>query len=152
MPARHKSRRQALQILFQSDLRGQPVEEAMAAYYGSLHSESAEEAVLPDPFTEQLVKGTMERISEIDRLISEHSQGWRVERMPVVDRNILRLAIYEMTQTPTPAVVVIDEALELGRRFSGEESLRFINGLLDAVRRRMLPEQPSPEREPQAGA
>lgn len=152
MPARHKSRRQALQILFQSDLRGQPVEEALAAYYGSLDSDEAQEARLPDPFTEQLVKGAMERISEIDRLISEHSQGWRLERMPVVDRNILRLAIYEMTQTPAPAVVVIDEALELARSFSGEESLPFINGLLDAVRRQMLPDQAAPDREPPAAA
>jgi len=141
MPSRHKSRQRALQILFQLDARGQPAEDAIAAYYGSLHSEENEEELPPDPFAEQLVKGAMEKMSEIDRRISQHSQHWRLDRMPAVDRNILRMAIYEMTETPTPAVVVIDEALELAHRFSGEESLPFINGLLDAVRREIPPGQ-----------
>ena len=65
----------------------------------------------------------------------EKSENWRLERMPAVDRNILRLAVYEMTDLETPAPVVIDEALELARQFSGDESVSFINGVLDAVHR-----------------
>jgi len=135
MPSRHRARRQALQILFQLDLRPQPVEEAIAAYYGSLCSEE-EKRPEPDPFTEQLVRGTVEKKVAIDRRIARHSEHWRLERMPAVDRNILRLAIYEMTALDTAPAVVIDEALELARRFSDQESIPFINGLLDAVRRR----------------
>jgi N utilization substance protein B len=72
-------------------------------------------------------------------MIGSHSEHWRLERMPAVDRNILRLAVFEMTGTQTPPAVVIDEALELARRFSGEASVAFINGVLDAVRRQVLP-------------
>ena len=84
---------------------------------------------------EQLVEGTSARAAAIDRRISEHSENWRLERMPAVDRNILRMAIFEMTERLTPPAVVINEALELARRFSGEESIPFINGILDAIRR-----------------
>jgi N utilization substance protein B len=87
---------------------------------------------------EQLVRTTAERLPAIDGLISQHSEHWRIDRMPAVDRNILRLAVCEMTTTPTPPAVVIDEALELARRFSGEESVAFINGVLDAIRRTRL--------------
>ena len=136
MPSRHRSRERALQILFQLDIRKQLAEEAIAAFYGSLYSEEREAEALPrDPFMEQLVRGAVERMAEIDRRIAEHSEHWRLERMPAVDRNILRLAVCEMMQSTTPPAVVIDEALELGRRFSSEESVAFINGVLDAVRR-----------------
>ena len=70
---------------------------------------------------------------DIDHRISEKSENWKLERMPIVDRNILRMAIYEMSRQETPAAVVIDEALELAKQFSGEESVSFINGILDAV-------------------
>ncbi|HXI38779.1 MAG TPA: transcription antitermination factor NusB [Bryobacteraceae bacterium] len=133
MAARHRSREHALQILFQWDMRKQPVEESIAAFYGSLYSE--ESAVRPerDEFLEQLVRGTVEKAGEIDALISGHAEHWRIERMPAVDRNILRLAIYELRNTETPPAVAIDEALELARRFSTEESVQFVNGVLDAV-------------------
>lgn len=84
---------------------------------------------------EALVRGAAEQAPEIDRRIAEKSENWRLERMPAVDRNILRLAVYEMTGVGTPAPVVIDEALELARQFSGDESVSFINGVLDAVHR-----------------
>ena len=71
--------------------------------------------------------------ADIDHRIAEKSAHWKLERMPIVDRNILRLAIYEMSRKDTPAAVVIDEALELARQFSGEDSVAFINGVLDAV-------------------
>ena len=133
MAARHRSREHALQILYQWDMRKQPVEESITAFYGSLYSE--ESAVRPerDEFLEQLVRGTVEKSGEIDALISGHAEHWRIERMPAVDRNILRLAIYELRNTGTPPAVAIDEALELARRFSTEESVQFVNGVLDAV-------------------
>jgi N utilization substance protein B len=74
-------------------------------------------------------------MTTLDQAIAGHSEHWRLERMPVVDRNILRLAVYEMKTVGTPAPVVIDEALELARRFSSDESVAFINGVLDAVKR-----------------
>ena len=135
MSSRRRSREHALQILYQWDMRKQPVDESIAAFYGTLYSE--ESAVQPerDPFLEDLVRGTVDKSSEIDALISSHAEHWRIERMPAVDRNILRLAVYEMLHAGTPAPVAIDEALELARRFSGEESVQFINGVLDAIRR-----------------
>jgi transcription antitermination protein NusB len=135
MPSRHRSRERALQILFQVDMRQQPVEAAIAAYYDTLYSEENPERPDPDPFMERLIQGTVERTPDIDQRIVSHSEHWRLERMPAVDRNILRLAIYEMTEGLSPAAVVINEALELARRFSGEESVAFVNGVLDAVRR-----------------
>ncbi len=79
--------------------------------------------------------GTVAEIEEIDGQITKHAEHWRIERMPAVDRNILRLAVYEMLHTDTPAPVLIDEAIELARRFSGKESVHFVNGVLDAVHR-----------------
>src|SRR5690606_13257559 len=85
-----------------------------------------------------LVGGTVERMADIDRLLEEASTNWRLDRMPVVDRLILRLGIYELVyEQTTPPAVVIDEALELARRFSTEEAVPFINGVLDAIRRRL---------------
>jgi len=145
MPSRHKSRQRALQILFQVDQREQPVQDAIAAYYESLYSAESETELSPDPFMEELVGGSVAKREEIDRRIAQRSEHWRLDRMPVVDRNILRLAIYEMTELHTPPAVVIDEAIELARRFSGEESLPFINGVLDAVRRESFPNDSSTE-------
>jgi len=136
MPARHRSRQKALQVLFSLDLRHQPVGEAITSFYSGLGSEAEPQvAAEPDEFMETLVRGTSENAEEIDRWIAKKSEHWRLDRMPVVDRNILRMALYEMTKTETPPAVVIDEALELARQFSGDESVAFINGVLDAVRR-----------------
>jgi len=136
MPARHRSRQRALQVLFLWDLRKQPIGEAISAYYATLSSE--EDFPLPadpDEFMEALVRGVSEKAPDIDGRIVEKSQNWRLERMAAVDRNILRMAVYEMSDLGTPAPVVIDEALELARQFSGDESVSFINGVLDAVNR-----------------
>lgn len=137
MPSRHRSRQRALQILFLLDARHQPVEDAIRAYYDSLYSEENEAALPPDPFLEQLVRGAAAHGADIDQRIASHSEHWRLQRMPAVDRNILRLAIYEMLELKTPPAVVINEALELARRFSGEESVPFVNGILDAIRRQV---------------
>jgi transcription antitermination protein NusB len=75
----------------------------------------------------------VEHLAEVDEQISKHAEHWRMERMPAVDRNILRLAVYEIKRGGTPAAVAIDEALELARKFSNEESVQFVNGVLDAV-------------------
>ncbi len=139
MPARHRSRQRALQILFELDMHHQPIETAIAAYYDSLYSEENEERPEPDPFMEELIRGTMENGAAIDLRIARHSEHWRVERMAAVDRNVLRLAIYEMSAGHSPAPVVINEALELARRFSGDESVAFVNGVLDAIRREEPP-------------
>ncbi|MEN6537707.1 MAG: transcription antitermination factor NusB [Bryobacteraceae bacterium] len=137
MPSRHRSRQRALQVLFQADIRQQPADEAIYAFYESLitSEEPPVETNERDPFMEQLVRETMSRLGEIDHRITSHSEHWRIERMPAVDRNILRLAICEMTTTNTPPAVVIDEAIELARRFSSDESVAFVNGVLDAIHR-----------------
>ncbi len=140
MPSRHRSRERALQILFQMDIRNQPPDEAIAAFYTSLAVEEETPPPGRDRFMEELVRGTAAHRQEIDRRIAAHSEHWRLERMPVVDRNILRLAVYEMTREPTPPIVVIDEALELARRFSTEEAVAFINGVLDAIRKELVGE------------
>jgi transcription antitermination protein NusB len=135
MAARHKSRQRALQVLYQWDLRKQPVEDAIAAVYGSLYSEDDEPRPDRDEFMEDLARGTSEMATDIDRRIAAKAEHWKLDRMPVVDRNVLRMAIYEMSRKETPPAVVIDEALELARQFSGDESVSFINGVLDAVHR-----------------
>ncbi len=140
MPARHRSRQRALQVLFQWDQRQLPVEECISNFYETLITEESPEYPEPDPFMERLAAGTVGVAAEIDRRISGKSANWRLERMAVVDRNLLRLAIYEMTEVGTPAAVVIDEALELARQFSGEESVSFVNGVLDAIRRDLPPD------------
>src|SRR5271166_2318485 len=133
MAARHRSRQRALQVLYQWDLTKQPVDDAISSFYTTLYSEEGNETPEPDPFMEELARGASGMAVDIDSRISTKSENWRLERMPAVDRNILRLAIYEMSQQITPPAVVIDEALELARQFSGEESVSFINGVLDAV-------------------
>ncbi|HVN06275.1 MAG TPA: transcription antitermination factor NusB [Bryobacteraceae bacterium] len=135
MPSRRKSRQRALQILYLWDVRRQPVEEAIGAYFDTLYSEESRTKPQRDAFLDQLVTGAIEHVEELDRRISQHAEHWRIERMPTVDRNILRLAVFEMTYSDTPAPVVIDEALELARRYSNEESVQFVNGVLDAVHR-----------------
>jgi transcription antitermination protein NusB len=132
MSSRSRSRQRALQILFLWDARRQPVDDALDAYYDTLVSE---EHPGRDPFVSELVHGTIQHLGEVDDRITRHAEHWRMERMPAVDRNILRLAVYEMTHEGTPAPVVIDEALELARKFSNQEAVQFVNGVLDAVHR-----------------
>ena len=146
MAARHRSRQRALQVLYQWDMTKRPVEEAIRSFYDTLEADKlAEEPVEEEPpeqpgrdeFMEELARGASEMAPDIDHRIAAKSAHWKLERMPVVDRNILRLGIYEMSRRETPAAVVIDEALELARQFSGEESVAFINGVLDAVHKEL---------------
>jgi transcription antitermination protein NusB len=122
-------------------MRGEPIDGAIQHYYDTLHSEETEteNQLKPDKFMEQLARGTVADVLEIDKKIGAKSEHWRLDRMAVVDRNILRLAIFELGQAALPAPVIIDEALELARQFSNDESLAFINGVLDAVHRQAPP-------------
>lgn len=147
MAARHRSRQRALQVLYQWDMTKRPVEEAIRAFYDTLDadqkadiqveedddSDSAPGDPGRDAFMEELAKGASAMAPDIDHRIAAKSANWKLDRMPVVDRNILRLGVYEMSRKDTPPAVVIDEALELARQFSGEDSVAFINGVLDAV-------------------
>ena len=135
MPSRHRARERALQILFQWDARKGSIDDAIGSFYETLYSEQSETRPAPDEFVERLVRGVVENIADIDRRLTQHAEHWRIERMPAVDRNVLRLAIYEMMALDTPPAVAIDEAIELARRFSGEESVQFVNGVLDAAKR-----------------
>jgi N utilization substance protein B len=111
----------------------QPVDQVISSFYETPSSDDGDDKPDRDEFMEKLTKGTSEMAGDIDHRITSNSDNWRLERMPAVDRNILRMAIYEMSREETPAAIVIDEALELARQFSGEESVSFINGVLDAV-------------------
>ena len=118
MPARHRSRARALQVMFLWDLRKQEIGDAISSFYETLGSEEEDpKRTEPDEFMETLVRGAVENAETLDKLISDKSANWRLERMPAVDRNILRLAVYEMTDLKTPAAVAIDEALDLARQF-----------------------------------
>jgi N utilization substance protein B len=124
-------------VLFEWDIRGGSIDTAISHFYESLYSEEDEKKPKPDRFMEELAHGTVANAKSIDEQIEAKSQHWRLSRMAVVDRNILRLAIYELNQNAVPAPVVIDEAIELARQFSNDESVSFINGVLDAVHRQV---------------
>jgi N utilization substance protein B len=124
-----------LQILFSWDARHQPIDDAIESYFNTLYPGEPGEGAEPDAFAGELARGAVRNAAEIDARIAKHAEHWRVERMPAVDRNLLRLAVFEMTSGKTPAAVVIDEAIELARKFSGEESAQFVNGVLDAIHR-----------------
>ena len=122
-------------MLYQCYARKVTPEDALRDYFHTLYTEESEERPEADPCMELLLFGAYEEREWLDAQIARRSANWKLERMPVVDRNILRLAAYEMLRTETPAPVVIDQAIELARRFSGEESARFVNGVLDAMRK-----------------
>src|SRR5258708_27393666 len=111
MPARHRSRQRALQVMYLWDLRKQPIAEAIESFYATAGSEEepARGEAEADPFMEELVRGASSHAADIDLRIAAKSEHWRLERMPAVDRNILRLAVYEMSALTTPAAAVIDE-------------------------------------------
>jgi N utilization substance protein B len=131
--ARHLAREAALQALYLCEIGRTTPADALDAYFAEHGAELGDEA---RAFTRELVIGAVADQAEIDRLIGEHARNWRLERLAVIDRIVLRLAIWELRHHPdTTAAVVIDEALELARTFSGEEAVKFVNGVLDAVRK-----------------
>jgi N utilization substance protein B len=122
--ARSKARKRALDVLFEAELRGEPALEIL--------SERAAEGTPPvPPYAAELVAGVQAHRSRIDELLAGHSHGWALERMPAVDRNILRIGAYELLwRDDVPDAVVIDEAVQLARDLSTEGSPAFVNGLL----------------------
>ena len=133
---RHQAREAAVQMLYQWEIGKMSMFEVGQTFwaYGPAESEPLTEELRA--FATRLATGVAGTIPEIDPMIVEAAEHWRIERMNVLDRLILRLAIYEFLHQPeTPAKVIINEALELARTFSTDDSVRFINGVLDAVRR-----------------
>jgi len=135
MGTRRKSRELTMQMLFQGDLGKQTPEEVRKLFWPSRDDVDEETR----GFAEDLHWVASMRQAEIDGIIEAHSQNWRIERMPVVDRNLLRTAIAEMLEYPnTPAAIVINESLEVAKRYAAPESIHFLNGVLDAVARDLL--------------
>jgi N utilization substance protein B len=135
MGTRRKSRELTMQMLFQGDLGKQTPEEVRKLFWPSRDDVDQETR----GFAEDLHRVASVRQAEIDGIIEAHSQNWRIERMPVVDRNLLRTAIAEMLEYPnTPAAIVINESLEVAKRYAAPESIQFLNGVLDAVARDLL--------------
>ncbi len=131
MSHRRKAREYALQILFQYDLANGNLNETMEEFWKDKKVNSKIVS-----FCYQLINGTIDNLKEIDKCISKHSLNWKLERMSTVDRNVLRIATYELLfQRETPAPVVINEAIEVAKKFGTEDSAKFINGILDAIRR-----------------
>ena len=131
MGSRRKAREYALQMLFQWDITRDNIEHVMAGFWAN-----QEEPPAVMEFANQLVMRTVEHVEEIDRLVQRHAEHWRLDRMAIVDRNLLRLATQEfMYDRETPKTVVINEAIEIARRFSAQESPQFINGILDSIRK-----------------
>jgi N utilization substance protein B len=121
----------ALQMLYQSDVGGAEGEQVLAEFRPTEYSADADRAF---SYARSLVEGTLSHRQEIDDLIRQQAEHWRLERMPPVDRNILRLAVYEfLYQTDVPKLVILDEAIELAKEFGSEQSGRFVNGLLDGI-------------------
>jgi N utilization substance protein B len=146
--ARHRARAAALQMLYQWEIGRASTAEIARTYWAGRDAPPDPEDELADAvpeatlvederaFANTLVSGTIARVPEADELIAAHARNWRLERMAVVDRLVLRMAVYELlAERATPARVIINEALELARRFSGEEPVPFINGVLDSVRK-----------------
>jgi N utilization substance protein B len=135
MGTRRKSRELAMQMLFQGDLGKQKPEEVTQLFWDSRDDVDDETR----GFADDLHRLAGEHEDEIDRIIQKHAQNWRMERMPVVDRNLLRAAVAEMLGYPkTPAAVIINESLEIARRYAAPESINFLNGVLDAIGRDLL--------------
>lgn len=137
---RRRAREAALQMLYQSEVGRASADEVISTYWPAHDVDDELTGVLRE-FANTLVRGTLDRMKEIDAILAAHAQNWRIERMAVIDRLVLRLAIYELLADPdTPSRVVINEALELARTYSGEEAVRFVNGVLDAARKELRPE------------
>jgi N utilization substance protein B len=127
---RTKSREFAMQMLFQWDMSQQITEKLEVTFW-----KNAKAAAQTRTFANQLFEGAAHDASQLDELISKHAQNWRLERISAIDRAILRLAMHEMRATDTPAKIVINEAVELAKKFSSEESGGFVNGILDTYRK-----------------
>lgn len=147
MGSRRKARECALQMLFAADMAEVRTDEMVSTYWAEVGDAEVEGAARD--FATQLAVGTLANLAEVDERIRSRAEHWRISRMAYVDRNILRLAVYEFLHEPTPFTVTINEALEIARRFSTYEATQFINGILDAIKRDLETQEDSPKK-PQA--
>lgn len=139
---RHRSREAALQMLYLWEVGRATLDEVTATYWPA-HAPEPPVGERGRAFAERLLRGTVAEVGAIDPLIAEAAEHWRIERLALVDRLILRLAAYELLHEPeTPPAVVINEALELARTFSSDDSIGFVNGVLDGIRKRLEKGQP----------
>lgn len=125
MPSRHEARSRALSMLYEADVRGRRLGDVLDAH---VRGDDA-----PPAFAVTLVEGVQAERDALDALIRAHALEWKLERMPVVDRNLLRLATWELLHTPVPTPVVINEAVNLAKELSTDDSGRFVNGVLARV-------------------
>ena len=142
---RRKAREVALQFLYQLDLNGDDDPLPHDEEFWARHPVDDDTRI----FGDGLVRGVKSNQEKIDHAISQFAEHWDLDRMAVVDRNILRLAVYEFLYEPTPRTVAINEALEIARRFSTYEATQFINGILDAIKRDLDEQQPQKNVEPE---
>jgi transcription antitermination protein NusB len=137
MGLRRTARECALQMLYEHDVGKHAIETILDTFW-----EMNEQPEKVREFASQLFRGTLSRLKEIDRLIQAHTKNWRLSRMAAVDRNVLRLAVFELTSAArTPDTVVINEALEIAKKFSTNESAQFVNGILDSIKNHLLEEK-----------
>ena len=132
MGARRKARELALQMLFQHDLSGNAPDTILSTFEDLQKSKPNTRE-----FATKIFRGTVDHMNDIDEMIQNQAENWRLSRMAALDRLILRLAIGEFLHGETPRNVVINEALELAKTFSGDESAKFVNGILDAVKKKL---------------
>lgn len=132
MGTRRKARECALQMLFAADVAKTSGDILTRNYWAELGEQSFDEETRK--FADRLAVGTLREVEKIDQTIRTRAEHWRIERMAIVDRNVLRMAVYEFLFSDTPHTVIINEALEIARRFSTFEATQFINGILDAIK------------------
>jgi len=149
MGSRRKARECALQMLFAADVAQTRVDDLVRDFWSDLSDAELDEHARD--FATRLVTGTLANVTEVDERIRSRAEHWRISRMALVDRNVLRLAVYEFLYERTPRTVTINEALEITRRFSTYEATQFINGILDAIKRDLDTELPQavPDESPQ---
>jgi N utilization substance protein B len=140
MGLRRKARECALQMLFAADVSEVRGDELVRYFWDEISDAELDEAARD--FATRLAIGTLSNLETIDERIRSRAEHWRIERMAIVDRNVLRLAVYEFLYEPTPHTVAINEALEIARRFSTYEATQFINGILDAIKHDLQKENP----------
>ena len=150
MGSRRKARECALQMLFAADIADAVPDEVLRTYWAELDDSETEEVARE--FATRLAAGTLANLDALDERIRSRAEHWRIPRMAIVDRNILRLAVYEFLYEPTPRTVAINEALEIARRFSTYEATQFINGILDAIKRDLDEQQPQEDIESEESA
>ena len=135
---RHRAREAALQMLYQWEVGRTEIDEVLRTYWSIERPGEGPLAAPLEAFASKLAAGTVEHLAEIDPLVSSHAEHWRLSRMAIVDRLILRLAVYQFLYSrDIPRKVVINEALELARTFSSDDAVGFVNGILDGIRREL---------------